>query len=427
MTASRLSNEESSMHHPVPAKHPSTAHAPVSSAYAIFAGCCASLVAIGLARFAYTPLIPLLIGAHWFSAGDAVWPGAANFSGYFVGSLCGRALAARIGSRGALRAMMVLASLAFLACAWPLSLAWFFVWRFLSGLAGAVVMVLVAQAILPLVNPARRGMASGAIFMGIGAGIVASRLILPPLLERGLAACWIGLAALGGLLTLLTWRAWPAHAAQAVAAAAPRPAPAPRAVRLLYCAYAAVAAGLVPAAMFLVDFVARGLQQGAAHGARYWILYGVGAAAGPMLYGLVADRVGFGRALRLGLVCSGLASLLLAEWAHPAGLAAASLLLGAFTPGVVTLVIGRLHELLAHDHPAQHAAWSRSTTMFALSQALSGYAFSWLFVHGGGAYRPIFLAGAGAFALALLADLGVARAAARAPAQGQGRGPGRRG
>ena len=39
----------------------------------IFAGLSASLVSIGLARFAYTPLIPALIQAHWFSASDVVY------------------------------------------------------------------------------------------------------------------------------------------------------------------------------------------------------------------------------------------------------------------------------------------------------------------------------------------------------------------
>jgi predicted MFS family arabinose efflux permease len=386
--------------------------AAVSPAYAIVAGLCASLVAIGLARFAYTPLIPLLIQAHWFGASDVVYLGAANFAGYFVGAVCGRPLAERMGRRAALRAMMLLASLAFLACAWPLSLSWFFMWRFLSGFAGAVVMVLVAQTILPLVAPARRGIASGAIFMGIGAGIVVSGTLLPLLLRLGLAGCWIGLAVFSGLLTALSWRAWPAHVPPApvpVHGAPHRTGPAPLAVRVLYLEYAAVAAGLVPAAVFLVDFVARGLQQGATHAALYWILYGVGAAGGPMLYGLVADRAGFGNALRLGLLLSGAASLLLAEWPQTAALILASLLLGAFTPGVVTLVIGRLHELLAHDHDAQHAAWSRSTTMFALSQAVSGYGLSWLFAHTGGDYRAIYLVAVAAFALALLADLAVSR------------------
>ena len=48
---------------------------------AILAGLCASLVGIGLARFAYTPLIPPLIEAHWFAAQDVVFLGAANLAG----------------------------------------------------------------------------------------------------------------------------------------------------------------------------------------------------------------------------------------------------------------------------------------------------------------------------------------------------------
>jgi hypothetical protein len=36
------------------------------------AGLCASLVGIGIARFAYTPLIPALIAARWFSASDVI-------------------------------------------------------------------------------------------------------------------------------------------------------------------------------------------------------------------------------------------------------------------------------------------------------------------------------------------------------------------
>ena len=47
----------------------------------IFAGLCASLVGIGLARFGYTPLIPPLIEAHWFAAADVVTLGAANLAG----------------------------------------------------------------------------------------------------------------------------------------------------------------------------------------------------------------------------------------------------------------------------------------------------------------------------------------------------------
>ena len=122
-----------------------------TSVRAILAGLCASLVGIGLARFAYTPLIPALIEARWFAPDDVVFLGAANLLGYLAGALAGRPLAARMGARRTLQVMMLAASLAFFACAVPLSVAWFFGWRFLSGLAGGAIMVLAALTILPQV------------------------------------------------------------------------------------------------------------------------------------------------------------------------------------------------------------------------------------------------------------------------------------
>src|SRR5436190_23800952 len=94
------------------------------------AGLCASLVGLGLARFAYTPLIPALIAAKWFSPAEAVYLGAANLAGYLAGALVARELGSRAGSVRALRAMMVLATLSVLACAVPISFVWFFGWRF---------------------------------------------------------------------------------------------------------------------------------------------------------------------------------------------------------------------------------------------------------------------------------------------------------
>jgi predicted MFS family arabinose efflux permease len=383
-----------------PAPALAVAPAPPSTWFALFAGLSASLVAIGLARFAYTPLIPLLIQAHWFSASDVLYLGAANFAGYFVGALAGRPLARRFTNRWMLRAMMALASASFIACAVPLSLAWFFAWRFLSGLSGAVVMVLVAQTILPMVEEKRRGAASGAIFMGIGAGIIASGTLLPPLLHFGLQGTWIGLGLLCALLTALTWTAWPvALGAAAVHGAPPRAMP--LSVRMLYAQYSLIAIGLVPAAVFLVDFIARGMQRGAAEGALFWILYGLGAMFGPLVFGALADRINYARALRLGLLLSSAAAALLAWLPLPAALIGASVLLGAFTPGVVTLMIGRLHELLPGEHAAQHAGWSQLTTMFALFQALSGYAFSYVFTASHGDYRVLFGGAAAALVTAL--------------------------
>ncbi len=78
--------------------------------WAALAGLCASLVGIGLGRFAYTPLIPALVAAGWFTPSQAVYLGAANLAGYLVGALAARRLTARWGTRSVLRGMMLVAS-----------------------------------------------------------------------------------------------------------------------------------------------------------------------------------------------------------------------------------------------------------------------------------------------------------------------------
>src|SRR3954469_12185718 len=98
------------------------------------AGLCASLVGLGLARFAYTPLIPALIAAKWFSPSEAVYLGAANLAGYLAGALIAREFGTRAGAVRALRGMMALAALCAFACSVPVSFIWFFGWRFLAGL-----------------------------------------------------------------------------------------------------------------------------------------------------------------------------------------------------------------------------------------------------------------------------------------------------
>ncbi|MEA1647458.1 YbfB/YjiJ family MFS transporter [Nitrospirillum sp. BR 11164] len=388
-------------------------HAPGLSAaswMAAVAGLSGSLVAVGLARFAYTPLIPPLIDARWFAPGDVVTLGAANFAGYLAGALLGRPLAAGLTSRWVLRLMMLAVTVAFFACAFPLSVAWFFIWRLLSGLAGGAIMVLVATSILPHIPPARRGLVSGIIFLGLGLGIAASGTLVPALLRLGLVQTWVGLGGLSLLLTALSWFGWPAGDAPTPVTTAGE-AEGGRTggiLRVLYAEYALNALGLVPVMVLLVDYVARGLGRGADVGASYWVLYGIAAIAGPLISGPMADRLGAGLAYRLSLALLAGAVALLAVSGHPAAIVVATVVLGIFTAGIVPLVLGRIRELLPHSHKRQQAAWSRATTAFALFQALAGYGYSYLFNHSGQNYALIFVCGAVALVVALVADTAAA-------------------
>ncbi|HEY4251126.1 MAG TPA: YbfB/YjiJ family MFS transporter [Roseomonas sp.] len=376
----------------------------------VFAGLCASLDSIGLARFAFTPLIPELIQAQWFTPSSTVYLGAANLAGYVCGALIGRPIASRVANENVLRLMMLLITAAFAACAFPLSFTWYFGWRFVSGIAGGVVMVLVAGTILPHVPPSRKGAAGGAIFLGLGLGIAGSGTIIPLLLGFGLAGTWIGLAIVSAVLTAASWFAWPSSR---IAAAAPQvrmqpgqEKPAMRfglELRLLCLQYALMAAAAVPPMVFLVDFVARGLGYGVHVGSVFWAIYGLGAIAGPPLYGYLADRLGAGftiKAVSLVMACI-LAAMYVT--ANPILLAVLTAIIGTFAPGMVPLALARVHEVVRHNANRQNIAWARASIIAAIGMAIAAYAYSALFNAAGGNHRVLFMAAAGLLVLAVLA------------------------
>ena len=347
--------------------------------HAALAGFSAVLVGNGLGRFAYTPLLPALISDHWFSPSAAAYLGAANLAGYLAGAVLGHAATRYVRPAWLLRGMMFLTGASLLACAErDLGFAWFFLWRFASGYAGGVLMVVGAPIVLSATPPRRRGVVGGMMFTGVGLGIAASGIIVPPLIEwGGLERAWLGLGAVSLVLTLIAWNGWPGEQVgfdtrRRARAALGIP------VSALVAEYGLNAIGLVPHMLFLVDYVARDLGQGLDAGAFYWVVFGIAAVFGPVLAGQLADRIGFRAALRLAFAVQGAAVALPVITSASGWILVSSAVTGAFVPGISTLVLGRIHELI-HGGPAQGRAWGHATTAWALAQAIAAYGYSYLF------------------------------------------------
>lgn len=367
---------------------------------AALGGLCAMLTGLGLARFAYTPLLPALVEAGWLDAPAAAYLGAANFAGYLAGALAARRLAAELPTPVLLRATMLATALSFLACALPLGFWWLLPWRTLAGITGAVLTVVAAPAALAGVAAPRRGRAAGIVFTGVGLGIVGSGTLVPILVAQGgVSLSWLGIAAFAVLLTLLSWGTWspsPLHGMRVQDTRPARTADAPT-LRVVGI-YALAALGLVPHMVFLVDYAARGLGQGLAAGSGYWVIFGVGAAMGPLLAGLLADRVGFARALQAGVALQVVAAILPVLAPGTLTLVVSSLAMGIMTPGSGALVLGRMGELRGPE--GQAAGWGVATTSFAVFQAAGAYAMSWLYA-ATDSYAPLFLAATAALVLGL--------------------------
>ncbi|SDH08813.1 Predicted arabinose efflux permease, MFS family [Roseospirillum parvum] len=321
--------------------------------------------------------------------------------GYLIGALTAPWAARRFGARRVVRLSLLAVLLSFACCAGPAPALWVSGWRLVAGVAGALLMVVAPSAVLAGLPAERRRFGSTLIFSSIGVGIVASALIVPPLVQWSLSAGWLAMSLLGLIPAYLCWR----HLVPPETAAAPRqdvdrliPPGHGLAFGAVLLAYGLDAVGFVPHTVFWVDYLAREAGQGAAAGV-YWALFGVGGIVGPFAAGLAAQTVGWQRALVLALSVKALAVGLPLLVATPWGLGASSFLVGALVPGVVALVSGRLAEVVGLG--PHRRAWGLATAGFALCQALAAYAMATLYVAAGSSL-PLFAVAAGALALAVV-------------------------
>jgi predicted MFS family arabinose efflux permease len=191
------------------------------------AGALALMAGLGFGRFSYTMLLPSTrdgLGMTYTAAGLL---GTANLIGYLAGSLVSGSITARIGPRatGVVSVLGLVGGLAWMSAAHgsvDATLA-----RALAGVAGGVIYVQ-ALGLAAAWFPGRaKGLASGVMHAGNGAGLVVTGLGLPMLIEagaQGWRTAW-GALALAALAVLpLTWMCFRYPEADAsIRARAPQP------------------------------------------------------------------------------------------------------------------------------------------------------------------------------------------------------------
>jgi predicted MFS family arabinose efflux permease len=370
-----------------------------------FVGLAGGLIGVGICRFAYTPLVPVMIGEGWITAVQAGYLGAINFAGYFAGALLAWYSAQRLGTGRTVHLNIALCLVSLAAAALPWGFYWLALWRFAAGYGGAVLLVLVGPAVLALVPAERWGLVTGVIITGIGLGVTATGTIVPLLAGFGASAAWAGLAATVLLLAVLVkvfWREPPEEGLSPPSGEAGPRLGLP--VILLCLAYATYAIGIGPHSVFWVDYLARGLSLGIAVGGLHWTIIGLLAAVTPALVGWIAERAGFGRTLAVAMALTAFGVFLPVILRAPELQILSSILFGLTMPSTVGLFAGRAAEIGGRH--GQRRLWWIMTLGFALAQAVAFYGLSALF-EATRAYLPLFAIAAAALAAGALAVLPV--------------------
>lgn len=328
-------------------------------------------LAMGMGRFFYTPVLPLMVAAlHWSSAPGA-WIATLNYVGYFIGSL----VIARgwvEPTRGVYRLSLIVSTLCLAAIPLTSNLIWQGSVRTLAGIASGLIFVCITQRI-PFV--ARRPADSGLVYAGIGTGILISGAIV---LTAGSLVDWRELwlicALLSAVFTAIAW-AWPMPArgdnAQAshpaeVAGASEHSTVTPtaphirRAMTVLTAGYFFQGFGYIIIGTYLVVLAKPVFGETAA--ASTWVVAGIATAASPLIWSNVAARIG----TRRGLVvcyCLQVGGAVLAVFGtNPVLLLISAALFGGTFVGAVMMTIGEGSQM------GITAAAAKLTTWYSLGQ-----------------------------------------------------------
>src|SRR5688572_22571767 len=177
------------------------------SAWAVaLAGFLSLAVAMGIGRFAFSPILPMMQSGAGLSLTGGAWLASANYAGYFIGAVS--AIGLRLAAATAIRAGLLTIALVTLAVGFTNDYGIWMCLRILAGIASAWVLVFVSAWSLDALARLGRPALSGLVFAGVGFGIICAGGLCVYLV--GQAAPWehawiaLGLAALAA--TALVWR-----------------------------------------------------------------------------------------------------------------------------------------------------------------------------------------------------------------------------
>src|SRR5260221_7073072 len=137
------------------------------------AGLAALAVAMGIGRFAFTPILPMMLQDAGLSVAGGGWLASANYLGYFAGALwAGMPHAARVPGAVAIRAGLAAIALSTLVMMLDAGFAAWAVLRFIARVASAWGLVHTSAWVLERIAPLGRPILAGVLFAGVGGGIV---------------------------------------------------------------------------------------------------------------------------------------------------------------------------------------------------------------------------------------------------------------
>ena len=358
------------------------------------AGIFSLILVLGVARFSYTPLLPLMQQQAGLGIAEAGWLAAINYAGYLSGALIASLISDLVLKDRLYRIGMVVAVLSTVVMGLTTDITIWALSRFVAGLSSAAGMLLGTGLILNWLIRHHHRSELGIHFAGIGLGIAgcaAAVAVMSHWLDW--RQQWFALTAIGCLLLVPALRWLPAPDTSGMTKSGQKMEDKPPSrlfMRLFMAAYFCAGVGYVVSATFIVAIIEH-LPGLAGQGNLVFLAIGIGAAPACINWDFIARRIGDLNALVAAAVLQIIGILLPVV---VGGLLAAifgALLFGGTFIGMVSLVL----TMAGRYYPTRPAKMmGKMTLSYGAAQILAPAITGWLATRFGSYEAGLYLAAA---------------------------------
>ncbi len=365
-------------------------------------GMLALVAAMGIGRFVYTPILPMMVEDLGLTASQAGMIASVNYLGYMLGAAVAATSMLKGSPRIWLLAALIASAVTTIMMAWAQSYMQFLILRFAGGLCSAWVLVFASALVIGRLIASGRGEYSAVLFGGVGAGIIAASVLTTFAAATG--GSWRTAWLYSGIMALVL--------AGAVASLVPDREPVVRAAKAhppvnswpgtwLLMAYGLFGFGYVITATFIVQLV-RSADYSIVIETWIWVLVGLSAIPSVWLWNAVAERLGNSRAFATACIIEAIGVAASVLVVNLGGLIFAAIFLGGTFMGITAL---GLTEARARSHQDPRRSLAMMTAAFGLGQVI-GPGFAGLLRDiSGSFFLPTIVASAALLVAAMLVQI----------------------
>lgn len=298
------------------------------------------MIAMGIGRFAYTPILPLMQNALSFNDVVAGYLASSNYAGYFVGAILAGVLPLKKHKTFYLKLSLMVSIFTTFSMGLSHSYILMLVFRFISGVASAFIFVLASSIVLDKLAVTGKTNWAGLFYTGVGLGIFFSTLLIPGLNNLfEWEGVWMGLAIVSVILTIFVWL-WLKDSPNTILKKYEQvvviQVPPLKWLPWLIIAYGLEGLGYIVTGTFIVS-IAEKTSTFSSEPTFVWMVVGLGAIPSCIIWSKLAKKWGFVKSLVFSMTLQAFGIALPVFWLSQTSLIISALLFGATFMGITTL------------------------------------------------------------------------------------------